>query len=366
LQALLLPIISAEMQHRKRVGDDKKTLIAVERDIGARDSCGAYLISFMNVFSHAVTDSCETSLFWHVSKCMTCGTELCAPCLRDLAETSNSGVNPLAFTLPDAAVARLATCVPHVQGSNRPVMHAASAFRPITRFRLEELQQASEDLRSVETDAQVKARSKARVDAKTDAQAEVKAKAAIAAMAELTAEVTAEAKVQAKAAAKAEIEAAARAKAKSKVMARATAKATAKAEAMGEAGLNANPGTKFETGLDDPPSSKAYLYQVPQKALSRGPFTFKLGEKKNASYGPFRKQWAAGRPMIVSNIQLRCSPARILSESKQQRCRIVDCETGDERRGNLAEFFKDFNGLGGRLEKVKVRSIGLLPSSRVY
>jgi hypothetical protein len=49
---------------------------------------------------------------------MKCGTELCDPCHRDLAETSTSGVNPLAFTLPDAAVNRLVTCVPHVQGSD--------------------------------------------------------------------------------------------------------------------------------------------------------------------------------------------------------------------------------------------------------
>jgi hypothetical protein len=50
LQTLLLPILLTEMQHCKRVGDDKKSVIAVERDIGMRDICGVYLVCSSLVF----------------------------------------------------------------------------------------------------------------------------------------------------------------------------------------------------------------------------------------------------------------------------------------------------------------------------
>jgi hypothetical protein len=373
VQTLLLPILLAETQHCKRVGDKKKIIIAVERDIGVRDSCGVYLIFLRSCFSHTIIDSCETSLFWHVSKCMTCGTELCNPCLRDLAETSNSGVNPEAFKLPNAAVSRLATCVPHVKGPGRPVIHAAGELRPITRFRPAELQQAIEDLRKVETAPQVAAEARARADAKFDAMAEAK----VAHMAESTAK--AEAKAKAKAEAKAEIESAARDKARVKAKARASAKAKAKAEATGQSTLHADstadsnsaanldPTAEPGPGLDNPSALlEARLYQAPKKVLNRDAFTFHLSGNKSMPYAPFRKQWGEGRPIIIRNVQVRCSPQRILRESLQQNCSIVNCETSVERRGTLTKFFKHFDKVSNRVEKVKVRLIRLLPSSQFH
>jgi hypothetical protein len=282
---------------------------------------------------------------------MKCGTELCDPCLRDLEETSTSGVNPKGFMLPDAAVGRLAQCVPHGQ----QVIHAASEFRPITRFRLEELQQASKDLCGVETGDEIVARARTKAEAKVEAMAEAMAQAKIAAMTESTAEERAEAKAQAKTEAVAQLKTAAKAKSLAKSKEKSSANAVAEGIVMVEPDPNANADPK----PDASPGTEAHLYEAPEKALNRPVFTINLAEKKDTTYKQFRRKWAAGSPILVHNFEVRCSPARILDESKQQRCSIVDCETSVERKGTLAGFFKGFNKVSKRLEKVKVGSLGL-------
>jgi hypothetical protein len=50
LKTSLLPLVLAEIEHRKKVGDNKKNLVAVDRDIGVRDICGACLASRLSAF----------------------------------------------------------------------------------------------------------------------------------------------------------------------------------------------------------------------------------------------------------------------------------------------------------------------------
>jgi hypothetical protein len=243
---------------------------------------------------------------------MKCGTELCDPCHRDIAETSTSGVNPLAFTLPDAAVNRLVTCVPHVQGSDQPIIHAANEFRPITRFRPEELHEAMDHLCNVETEIQIEAQVKARAAAKP----KVKAQAIAGGGAELEAD------------------------------------PDCNPEFFHDPDSDRNFDNLDSKNAWDP---KRHLHKAPEEALNLDACTFHLDGKKSPPYGPFRKAWKDGNPMVIRGVKLRCLPSRILAESRRKRCSIVDCETGLESPGSLTKFFAKFDQDNAQIGKVKVR-----------
>jgi hypothetical protein len=82
-------------------------------------------------------------------------------------------------------------------------------------------------------------------------------------------------------------------------------------------------------------------------------WTRKLSE--GITPGKVRKQYKLGRPMVLSDIDIRCTPEDIVKNSLEKSCTIVNCETGQERRTTLAEFFKGFQEASETSEKVKVR-----------
>jgi hypothetical protein len=49
VKSSLLPLILAKIEHQKKVGDEKKQLIAVDRNMGVRDYCGVLYLSFVSV-----------------------------------------------------------------------------------------------------------------------------------------------------------------------------------------------------------------------------------------------------------------------------------------------------------------------------
>jgi hypothetical protein len=186
--------------------------------------------------------------------------ELDGHCFEQLRKSSKTGVNPKAFKLPNATVARLYTCVPSVQGGYSSPTHDVDNFRPLSRFRPADLQQALTHLGHVKIQG---------VEARED------------------------------------------------------------------------PGGR------DPPRFRD-KGQVCYDAWTRD-------YSSEITYGKWRKEYKRGRPMVLRGLSLRCTPDRILRDSKVKSCMIVNCETGTQRHGTLREFFEDFAQGSEKFEKVKVR-----------
>jgi [histone H3]-dimethyl-L-lysine9 demethylase len=83
--------------------------------------------------------------------------------------------------------------------------------------------------------------------------------------------------------------------------------------------------------------------------------------RKNLDYAAFKRSWARGEPIIVTDVQHTIQgtwdPTYFTEVFGPESVTVVDCKTDQEVNSTVAEFFQTFgdSGLQSRALKIKVR-----------
>lgn len=131
--------------------------------------------------------------------------------------------------------------------------------------------------------------------------------------------------------------------------------------------------TKFDSLIDHPPDN---TYPNPSNgAAPQGDATNAQEEtpSHDVTHLPddkmtdeiFRSHWVKGEPLVVTDVlskfRIEWTPEYFIEKYGGQNCLIIECQTEENKRTSVAEFFKDFGKYEGRKSCWKLKVNFLMP-----
>ena len=79
----------------------------------------------------------------------------------------------------------------------------------------------------------------------------------------------------------------------------------------------------------------------------------------------FRSHWMKGEPLVVNDVlskfRIEWTPEYFIEKYGGQNCLIIECQTEENKRTSVAEFFKDFGKYEGRKSCWKLKVNSMIP-----
>ncbi|TFK74360.1 hypothetical protein BDN72DRAFT_812710 [Pluteus cervinus] len=242
----------------------------------------------------ATCDTCMTSIFSSSWMCRLCGREACSECFSQVREltTNRPGADQAEILALQARREKHAHSNPFFLSCTRRSEHQAKDFSPMSRFCKAELEKAIEDMQN---------------------------------LLETRKTVT-------------EVASPSRSETLSRTPSSPTAPSTDSVD-------------KLEVGQLD-----GYVPACEARILSRRIRRFTDHE---LTEDVFRKVWAEGEPLVVTDLlhkfRIQWTPEYFVSQYGTQNCLIIECQTDQNKRITVAEFFEWFGKYEGRTECWKLK-----------
>ena len=278
----------------------------------------------LRLFLTWLTDTCMTSIFSSSWMCRLCGREACAECFEQVKELTTDRIGA-----PEAEIAALqarrekhAHINPFFLSCTRRNEHQAKDFSPMSRFCKTELTQAIEEM-----EALVKRPAAAHEESSDEQQLRL-----IKSPPKTPRDVWGN-----------------------------TSPGSSSSSTVGDA-VKVTESSSFVSASASSASSASSGSSIP----SHETVTFADAELTDEK---FRRAWEKGMPLVVNGIlskfHIQWTPEYFSSKYGTQSCLILECQTEQNKRVTVAEFFSLFGKYEGRRDcwKLKVRIDALSPLS---
>ncbi|EPQ59707.1 Clavaminate synthase-like protein [Gloeophyllum trabeum ATCC 11539] len=295
----LLPTLREEQQHLSAPG-----VIRRPRESDVRATC----------------DTCNTSIFSSSWMCRMCGREACGECyeqVRQLTEVRSEATEAEVAAM-QAKRERHAHSNPFFLACNKRTEHTHGHFSPMSRFCKAELDEAIKEMEDLLRESQDD-QDKEIADPSLDKAAAASEASTLSSEQDHSAPSSPEAKSSPR-------------------------------------------GVADESPLTSPQSdSHSPVIGRPPVTLTEEVPTHHIERFSDETFtdDAFRPLWAKGEPLVVTGLlpkfQIRWTPEYFMEKYGSQACLIVECQTDQNKRVTVRDFFKDFGVYEGRKECWKLK-----------
>lgn len=335
--------------------------------------CERSLSARLNLYFFGNADTCMTSIFSSSWMCRLCGREACAECFAQVREltTDRDGATEAEIAALQARREKHAHINPFFLSCTRRNEHRASDFSPMSRFSKDELDQAIIDMAalSVEPPAHEASLVEEKVADKPSNQSANGHSALNGVLNGVKESAPANAS-NGKAASSASSEAPQDERTPGTDAITHTEAAAAVPTKNPDTEVSLQIPKTLESPAPPEPSTFASASTSPGEAAT-GISTIPSHETRTYTDGEltddiFQQVWKRGEPVLVTNLEskfrLEWTPEYFKSKYGNQSCLILECQSDQNKRVTVGEFFSWFGKYEGRRDCWKLKVRGVFPT----